>query len=65
MKTSFNGYAYSPRAHDPAVRRVDRKALKDAGLDRTFRTEEDAQLNFYLSGLHEDHFFITKTYRVA
>jgi len=65
MKTSFNGYRYSPRADAPEQRRADNKALKDAGLYRTFGNEEDAQIEFFASGLSYDRYYLAKTYAVS
>ena len=39
MKTLFNGFKITMLADDPAVRVVDRKALKSAGLDRSFANQ--------------------------
>jgi hypothetical protein len=65
MKTSFNGYKIGILAHDPAVRRVDRHALKAAGVDGSFRTELSAQLELHMSGLDETQFYVAKTYAVS
>lgn len=64
MQTNFSGFRYSPQAVDPEARRADNKALKDAGLYQVFRSEEDAQLQFFVSGLDYDRYYLAKTYSV-
>ena len=65
MKTSFNGFKITMLADDPAVRVVDRKALKSAGLDRSFANQLEAQLELHMSGLDESRFYVAKTYAVT
>ena len=64
MQTNFSGFQYSPRAVDPDTRRADNKALKDAGLYRAFCNEEEAQLQFFVSGLDYDRYYLAKRYSV-
>lgn len=65
MKTLFNGFKITMLADDPAVRVVDRKALKSAGLDRSFANQLEAQLELHMSGLDESRFYVAKTYAVT
>ena len=65
MKTSFNGFKITMLADDPAVRRVDRQALKSAGLDRLFDKQLAAQLELHMSDLDESRFYVAKTYAVT
>tara|TARA_Y100000114_G_scaffold148385_1_gene161303 strand:- start:57 stop:266 length:210 start_codon:yes stop_codon:yes gene_type:complete len=66
MKTTFNGYRITILADDPAVRRVDREALKSAGLDgRSFRTQLEAQLELQMSNLDDSRFDVSKTWAVS
>jgi hypothetical protein len=65
MKTTFAGFKISMLADDPAVRRVDRQALKSAGLERSFSSELAAQLELHMSDLDESRFYVAKTYAVS
>lgn len=65
MKTTFNGFKITMLADDPAVRRVDRQALKSAGLDRLFDNQLAAQLELHMSDLDESRFYVAKTYAVT
>ena len=65
MKTLFNGFKITMLADDPAVRVVDRKALKSAGLDRSFANQLEAQRELHMSGLDESRFYVAKTYAVT
>ena len=66
MKTTFDGYKITMLADDPAVRRVDREALKSAGLDsRSFRTQLEAQLELQMSNLDDSRFYVSKTWAVS
>jgi len=66
MKTLFNGFKITMLADDPAVRRVDRQALKSAGLfDQLFDNQLAAQLELHMSDLDESRFYVAKTYAVT